>query len=186
MMQKSFLLMAVLMLTGVLQAEFISEARWLWSQPQANPPMTAFLRNVFEVKGPVKRAWFYAYWDKRGQIFLNGKPLHVRPWQPLQKYRGHVKGSGAEIGALLKPGKNVLAVRLERNKVGCFGIILRGEIEYADGRKVPLMSAAEQFKASGIEAAEWNTVAFDASAWLPAWEQGDALMTPWSTYGNTA
>ena len=186
MMKKSFLLAAALMLTGVLHGEFISKARWLWSEPRKNPPMTAFLRNEFEVKGPVKRAWFYAFWDKRGQIFLNGKPLHVRPWPSLQKYRGHVKGSGLEIGALLKQGKNVLAVRLERNKAGCFGIMLRGEVEYADGRKVPLMSSAEQFKASGTEIAGWNTAAFDASAWLLAWEQGDALMTPWSTYGNTA
>ena len=165
--------------------EFISEARWLWSQPQENPPMSAYLRNEIEINGEVKRAYFYSFRDKRGRYYLNGEPLALHPWETLRKYRGHVKGIGVEIGKMLKPGENVLAIQLDRNQVGCFGVILRGEIEYADGRKAALVSSARQFKASGFEAEGWNRVDFDASGWLPAWEQGDARMRPWSKYGNT-
>ena len=37
-MKKSFLLAAALMLSGVLHGEFISKARWLWSEPRNTPP----------------------------------------------------------------------------------------------------------------------------------------------------
>lgn len=181
-----FILVSCLVALSAFADEFISEARWLWSQPKEEPPMTAFLRNDLEIDGKVKRAYFYSFFDKKGKFYLNGKPLNLRAWQPLQKYRGHVKGSGAEIGALLKPGRNVLAVRMERFKTGCYGLMLRGEIEYEDGRKVQLFSSSKQFKACGEEKPGWEQVEFDASDWKPAWEQGDALMKPWSTYGNTA
>ena len=165
--------------------EFISGARWLWSGDAEKTPMTAFLRCKFKVEGKVKNGWFYTFCEKGGSVYLNGKKLSLSPWKDLEKYTGHVKGKGARIGELLKQGENVLAVRLERKPRGVYGMILRGEIEYADGRKVLLESSGKQFKANGREIPGWNNIGFNDEDWRPAWEQGDARMTPWSKYGNT-
>ena len=117
-----------------LRARSISEAQWLWSPPKSDPPMTAYLRREFSIDSPVKRAYFHTWADKRCEAFLNGKPLELRFWEPLRKYRGHVKGVGVEFSKLLKPGKNVLAFKLGRNKKGCFGLMLRGEIVLENGK----------------------------------------------------
>jgi len=185
------IIFALLLLTSLvrgvnLQANSISEAQWLWSQPQNDPPMTAYLRREFSIDAPVKRAYFYAWADKRCEAFLNGQPLDLHFWEPLRKYRGHVKGRGIEFTGLLKPGKNVLAFKLERNKKGCFGIMLRGEIIFENGKVIRLASSGTQFKASDREFPGWNTAEFDSSEWLPAWEQGDVLLKPWSRFGSIA
>ena len=175
-----------LLLSIVLPAQSISEAQWLWSPPANDPPMTAYLRREFTIDAPVKKAYFHAWGDKRCETFLNGKPLKLHFWEPLRKYRGHVKGQGLDLTKLLKPGKNVLAFKLERYKKGCFGLMLRGEILLANGKKIMLASSGSQFKASGREIPGWNCENFDSTAWLPAWEQGDVLLKPWSRFGSIA
>ncbi|MBQ7208522.1 MAG: beta-galactosidase [Lentisphaeria bacterium] len=187
-MRKTFVLLLLFSLwSGAsLRAKSVSEAQWLWSQPQSDPPVTAYLRCEFSIDSPVKRAYFHTWADKRCEAFLNGKPLELHFWEPLRKYRGHVKGVGVEFSKLLKPGKNVLAFKLGRNKKGCFGLMLRGEIVLENGKVIPLASSGKQFKASGREAPGWNTAEFDSSGWLPAWEQGDVLSLPWSRFGSIA
>ena len=179
-------LMFLLAGSFLLQGGDISRAGWLWSQPASNPPVNAYLRREIRIDGPVKSAWFHFWGDKQYQVFLNGKELKVHFWQPLHKYRGHVKGQGRDITKLLKPGKNVLAFKLKRNPKGCFGLMLKGEILLGSGKKIFLTSSPEEFKGSGKEVPGWNSVGFDSSAWLPAWKQGDVLLRPWSRFGNIA
>ena len=170
----------------LVYGEPISKARWLWSQPAENPPPTAYLRREITIDAPVKKGWFHFWGDKRCQVFLNGQELKVHFWEPLRKYRGHVKGSGRDITKLLKQGKNVLAFKLGRNKKGCFGLMLKGEILLANGKKIILSSSGSEFKGTGKEIPGWNTAAFDSSRWSPAWEQGDVMLKPWSRFGNIA
>ena len=186
-MRKAFVLLLFSILSSTsLRAKSVSEAQWLWSQPQSDPPVTAYLRREFSIDAPVKQAYFYTWADKRCEAFLNGEPLNLRCWEPLRKYRGHVKGRGIEFAKRLKRGKNVLAFKLGRNPKGCFGMMLRGKIILENGKVIHLASSAKQFRASGKEFPGWNTREFDASGWLPAWEQGDVLLLPWSRFGNIA
>lgn len=182
--------------------EFISEARWIWGvgdkEPGPSPespnqsnaayapwaPETVCLRRVIDIKEPVKRAYFYAFWDKKGTFYLNGEKIVPRPWQELPPSYGHVKGSGVDLTNLLKEGRNVLAVELTRFAKGAFGLMLRGEIEYVSGKKERLASNAEQFKGSDRPEENWKTAAFDDSKWKKVYEQGDVTMRPWTTYGN--
>ena len=176
----------VLFLTTLSAAPRFSEAGWLWAGDKKDVPLKAYLRREINIKEPVKEAFFYAFADKRKTYYFNGKKIELRPWKKLPRTFGHVKGDGMDLTHLLKPGKNVLAVELERfkDKRYCYGLMLYGEIKYASGKKELLRSTAREFKASGIFQKGWNTPNFDSSKWKNAFWQGDVTMKPWATYGN--
>ena len=186
-MKKTFFLLTLLLaLTSLHAGKYFSEAGWLWAGDKQNIPEKAYLRREIHIKEPVKKAFFYAFWDKKGKFYFNGKELNLVPWNKLPKTFGHVKGKGIDLAKLLKPGKNVLAVELERFKDlrYCYGMMLYGEIHYASGKKELLRSTVREFKASGTLQPGWNEAAFDSSKWAKAFYLGDVTATPWATYGN--
>lgn len=186
-MKKMILAAIALLLCVSVQAEkTFSEAGWLWAGDSQNVPVKAFLRREINVDGAVKKAFFYSFWDKQGKFFLNGKEIVPGYWRDLPKTFGHVKGKGIDLTAMLKPGKNVLAVELERfpNKRYCYGLMLYGEIRYASGKKELLRSTVREFKASSNPEEGWKLPGFDASKWQKAHYQGDVTTKPWATYGN--
>lgn len=204
-MKKRFILSTALCLLGcfVLSgSEFISQARWIWGVGDRKPvstskdpntsnivyekwaPEKVYLRRVIDVKEPLKRAYFYAFADKKGTFYLNGKKIALRPWNELPPSFGHVRGHGIDLSKMLKKGRNVLAVELSRTNSGAFGLILKGEIQYLSGKKEYIFSNADQFKGSDKAEENWNTISFDDSKWKKVHEQGDVTMRPWMTYGN--
>ena len=164
--------------------ESISEAQWLWCGPSENPPKEAFFRNVFVINKPVKRAYFYTYLEGGSNVYINGKRVSIHLWEKFRYYRGHVKGSGAEIAHLLRQGKNVIAIGGMKTGRSHRGFILRGEIEFTDGTRQALVSSAKHFVASGTAAENWEKLDFDDSSWTPAWELGDVRTKNWSIYGD--
>ena len=166
----------------------ISEACWLWAGDTKNVPLRSCLRMKINVDEPVKKAFFYSWWDKKGEFYVNGRKVTLRPWKPVWNLRGHVKGKGVDISKLLVKGENVIAVELERfqNLRYCFGVMIRGEVEFASGKKISIVSSSRNFKGSGKPSPGWTKPGFDDSRWTPAREMGDVTMTPWSTYGNIA
>ena len=112
----------------------ISEAQWLWCGTREKPAAKAYFRYDFTVDSPVKRAWFYTFLENGGDVWINGQKLRLSLWKPVASYRGHVKGRGAEIAKYLKPGRNVLAIAQKKGKY--HGFILRGQIEFENGRKL--------------------------------------------------
>ncbi len=86
-----------------------------------------------------------------------------------------------DLAHLLQPGRNVLAVSAttpsstDRNPAG---LIVRLDLTYADGT-TEIVSSDDTWVSNAIESKDWDTVAFDDSAW-PAVERvavyGDA---PW-------
>ena len=186
-MKKIFLLLAVsLAVTALYAGKNFSEAGWLWAGDQKDIPLKAYLRREINVTEPVKEAFFYAFADKRKTFYFNGKKINVSLWKKLPRTFGHVKGYGIDLTKLLTPGKNVLAVELERfqDLRYCYGLMLYGEIRYASGKKELLRSTVREFKASGVFQEGWNTPRFDSSKWKNAHYQGDVTMKPWATYGN--
>lgn len=164
--------------------ESISEAQWLWCGPSESPPKEAFFRNVFVINKPVKRAYFYTYLEGGSNVYINGKRVSIHLWKKFRYYRGHVKGSGAEIAHLLKQGKNVIAIGGMKTGRSHRGFILRGEFEFNDGTRQALVSSAKHFVASGTAAENWEKLDFDDSSWTPAWELGDVRTKNWSIYGD--
>ena len=163
----------------------VSRAQWLWAEPSGDPPTNAYLRLKFEVDGAVKKAWFYQFRDKRGSFYFNGKGVNpvLFPDQ-RDNFYGHVKGSGVDLAPLVRQGENVIAIELGRTAAGCYGIMLRGEVEFEDGRRITLISSPDMVKGSPVEVAGWKDPGFDDSSWKPAYSQGDVRTTPWAVYGD--
>ena len=162
----------------------ISEVKWIFAPPADNPPSNAFLRLSFNIDKPVRRAYFYTFREKWKGTWLDGKNLKLKAWPTFRNFRGHVKGDGLDITEFMTIGEHVLSFHVCKWEKGCFGMILRGEIEFEDGEKRTLLSTAKQFKASSAEEPGWKDPGFDASHWCEAWEEGDVRLTPWSRYGD--
>lgn len=172
---------------GQLCNSNVSQAQWLWTEPAAESPANAYLRLSFDIDSPVKAAWFCRFGDKRCTDWINGQRVSLRPMPGFrERYHGHVKGDGIDLKPLLRNGRNVLAFHLGRNAHGCYGLILRGEVEFENGRTLRLFSNPVQVKGSAAEEPDWASPDFDDSAWKPAVSQGDVRLRPWSRYGNIA
>ena len=166
----------VLALTGLMASAGFSftEACWIWAAPRENPPTNVFLRVRLDVTKEVRKAWFFCLMERSRGVWLNGRPLSLGAYPENRELRGHVRSQGRDITSLLAPGENVLLFERCRGARGCYGLLLRGAVEYADGTRRDFCSSAKDFE---------GAVSRDGP-WTPAWEQGDATMVPWSRYGE--
>ncbi|MCQ2391125.1 MAG: beta-galactosidase [Kiritimatiellae bacterium] len=156
-------------------AQPFTSARWIWAQPREAPPTNAYLRVRIEATKPVRKAWFFCIQERQRRVTLNGKPLALVPYPANRERRGHVRSCGRDLTSLLTPGENVLVFEHFRCPKGCYGLLLRGAVEYADGTSRQFCSSAKDFEGAATLDGPWS----------PAWEQGDATMVPWTRYGET-
>ena len=161
---KKFVTVAVVMaamsaaLLASAQAESYSASRWIWGAAEAHSHETYSFRGTFNVPGPVKKATIRIYVDDGAEYWMNGTSVKRQ-----------------ESGAAVKEGANVLAIAAS-NVVSAAGIILRGDIELADGSHVILNSDAATFKVADgwFQTDDWKAPVFDDSSWRAATEVGDA------------
>ena len=169
----------------------ISKAKWIYAGTcRDDSPTNAFIRLSFEVKGEVTKAEIWWQAERCRGVWLNGERQNCGVLPRFRRLSEHQKATGADFAAKLRPGRNVLAFSNFRLKdipgcQYCFGNIVRGEIEYADGRVQEIVSCAESCRGTGpAEPKGWELPEFDDSGWRPCWNQGDARLTPWSNYGD--
>ncbi|MDD4018856.1 MAG: hypothetical protein PHV28_13040 [Kiritimatiellae bacterium] len=167
-------------------ATFTSMAKWVYAEPADNPATNAYLRLTFYADKEIKNAYFRIHCEKGGHIWVNGRAVNPRLWAPSREFFGHVKADHCDFTEQARPGRNVIAVELKPSMslVTCRGLILRGEVEFADGSKLDLVSDAAHMKASGKAYPGWSGLAFDDSQWERALEIGDVFCPPWSRWGN--
>ena len=160
--RKKFAFAAVALLVAAApaaRAQYDSASRWIWGAAEAHSHETNSFRAVFDVPGAVRRASIKVYVDDGALYWMNGEAFS----------RGAIVDGGG-----LRQGRNVLAM-LATNHVSKAGIILRGDIELADGSHVVVNSDAQTFKvADGVAAGDWHDPGFDDSSWRAATEIGDA------------
>ena len=170
----------------------ISAAQWVYpGTERADSPSNAFMRISFDVKGPVKRAEFWWISERSRGTWFNGKPANFGILPRFRNLSGHQKAVGGDFTKLLKPGRNAFAFANFRLQdvpgcFFCFGIILRGEIEYENGQRQVVVSNSGSCRGTGPEQPPdgWREAEFDDSSWGRVWDQGDARLGPWSTYGD--
>ena len=164
----------------------ISRAEWLWSAADKSVSTGICARCAFEVKGEVKKARFWTIVENGPRDFyVNGQEVRLSDFPEFHVYRSHERGYGADITKRLVPGKNVIAYRIRRSvKDKYLGFIMRGEIEYADGRVQNLASGHEDFRVADAPEPNWTAIGFDDGKWPQATALGDVRLTPWSNYGN--
>ena len=172
----------------------VTEARWVYAAPTGDDFSTSICARLeFEIDKTKKvaKAWFYSCREKCDNLYVNGEGFGCTLWPDFKSLTGHVIASGGEITHFVKPGKNVIAMKLRwrknRNRADknrCCGFILRGAVEYADGTKAEFVSKAERVKVSEVEENGWQRREFDDSVWQRGYEIGDATSYPWARYSD--
>jgi hypothetical protein len=145
---------------------FKTAARWIWHSPVVKDGETAFFRSTFDADSPVKDGKFSFYADDTGHLYLNGEK--IKP---------------AQFAEAVKPGRNVMAVRV-RNVRSVAGLIIFADLKLESGTGLTIRSNALSFKARGGDTPPegWEKPGFDDSGWMPAVELGDATALPFAGY----
>jgi alpha-L-rhamnosidase len=155
-------------------ADPFNGSKWIWF-PEGNPATSApagmrYFRRVFELPAnqAVRAATIAMRADNEFHLFVNGQEAGKGDnWR--------TPGSFA-IGALLKPGKNVLAV--EARNVGDAptpaGLIGRLKVIFEQGNPLKL-DTDDNWKSATNSAEGWNTAAFDDTTWAMAKSRSEMM-----------
>jgi lysophospholipase L1-like esterase len=148
---------------------------WVWSSntlKEDHPGEVVYFRKVIDVKN-FKSASIAVTADNGYELFLNGKSIGADgDWATMETY---------DVTALLKPGKNVIAVKgINANDPGPAGVLLQLTLPDSIGEKTIETDAT--WKVSPSAPAKWNELEFDDSKWAAATDLGEVGKTgPWGT-----
>ncbi|MCF7849136.1 MAG: alpha-L-rhamnosidase N-terminal domain-containing protein [Kiritimatiellales bacterium] len=192
---------------GVVSAEYVPwEAKWIW-QPDAGSEFNSWMlaRREFRVGQPVEKASIRITADTKYQLFINGQFVSDGP---VRAFPSHYRYDTVDVSAHLKPGINVIGVRVHhwgrdtaQNIAVRPGLLAQMEWQDSAGKHVigtdqtwrvcrdlahdprsPIVSAhlgfEEQYDAR-MEHVGWLASGFDDSAWAEAEEIAPALEGPW-------
>ena len=156
----------------------LGSAKWIWrkegSPAIAAPVATRYFRRVITVdeSNPVQTARLVMTADNSFECWINGRRVGAGD--------NFGRTYSMNVGSLLKPGANVIAVAANNgaehpNPAGLIGMLT---IKYRDGRaeEVP---TDQRWQASTAAPAGWNTAAASADTWAAALELGPLGMEPW-------
>ncbi len=147
---------------------------WIWAQRTADGQACWFRRDLVipgDSGGALSSAALYAAWDDSAQVFVNGKPVSLRPTSP-RPWSLHA----ARIAGLLKPGTNTIAAAC-RNSIGPAGFIAIVEARTGAGSSRLITDGA--WKVSETEPSGWPAPPVNGGAWAEALVLGPAGMPPW-------
>jgi hypothetical protein len=139
---------------------------WIWypeGRPTEDAPAAArFFRCRFEAPTGGRAAELRIAADDVCEVFLNGTRVGAHDtWQRTAVF---------SVGALLKPGRNVLAVRAENKPAPSknpAGLIARLTMTLATGKQAAVVSDSS-WRSAKDEQPQWEQAAFDDSTWKPA------------------
>jgi hypothetical protein len=161
-------------------ADRLGPAQWIWhpdgDSHVALPAANRYFRRVFEADAArsVKSARLLMTADDSGKCWINGQ-LVGSIESPLGNYRFLT----VELGYLLKPGKNLLAIE-GNNGVGGpspAGVIGVLRIEYGDGTSQTVYTD-KQWQSIKTAAENWNCDAAAVAGWTAAKEFGPLSIKP--------
>jgi len=155
-----------------------SRAKWIWfpeGRPERSaPPGRRFFQRIVEVDStsPVASARLVLTADNTFECWVNG--------QPAGKGHDFHRGYPLEVGPLLKPGANLVAVLAVNtlNTPNPAGLVGALSIRYRDGRMQEIISDAA-WRTSQTAPDGWNADAAPGAAWAAAQELGPLGMAPW-------
>lgn len=148
---------------------------WVWGKDQGK---TQFVRTTFDTPANLESASIVTTCDNALTLWINGKELaQSKEWSTPVNIN--------VLANLAKTGKNVIAIKAE-NQGGAAGLIAKLVLTSKGGTKEIIMTGKDGWKLSDTEAAGWQAVAFDDSAWAQP-EKISALGTPpWGIPGGNA
>jgi len=156
-----------------------AEPSWIWSTKDAAgsaPAGSAYFRRGFDVEAP-QSGTVEITADNRYELFLNGRNVGSGAvWQTRTRY---------DIGALLVPGRNVLAVMATNDGEDPAGLVVSVSIQQKDKKpSIELVSDAE-WKFTHKPLGNWARLEFDDRTWTNAFVLGAyGKLAPWGKAGE--
>ncbi|MCE5217515.1 beta-galactosidase [bacterium] len=153
-------------------------ANWIWYPEVASGEcvdQSRYLRKTFDLPAGVTAAYLDLVVDDRQTLFANGEG----PLRPVEREAGPPH---YDLGGLLKPGRNVIAVQAH-NVTGAAGVIARLVLQ-GPGDATTVIGSDATWRASRTEQEGWTSAQFDDSAWSAAKVIGPAISLPWSEYAS--
>ena len=148
--------------------------QWIWrTEKNDNEPI--YLRKTFEAPSKLASARLYATCDNYAEIWINGKRVGEAPdWgDPIMR---------DDVASLLKPGKNVIAVRAQ-NKGGVAAFVLKLSMEGVTPEASHVLSDLS-WKLSFSNPDGWEQPDFDDSGWKEKlMTRGNFGVQPWGIAG---
>ncbi len=157
-------------------------AQWVWF-PEGNPAESAplgtrYFRRIFELPASnVSAATIEITADDQFRLFVNGSEAgNGDSWKSPK---------AIAVGSLLKQGKNILAVEARNvgNTPNPAGLICKLKIAFEGGNVSTLVTDGSWKSATNADG-EWNTLAFDDTAWTMAKALGEYGMQVWGIIQN--
>ncbi len=158
----------------------LENARWIWDSDRAQigaPAGVRFFRAKFTI--PAERRVVHAFAmigaDSSAEVYLNGEVIASGSDAALPEVK--------DIGLLLRPGANVLAVRASHNPAGGpAGLIGAVRVEFESGEPFVFVSSNLWLAGAKVEAG-WEKLEYLDSAWQAAKDLGAYGMPPWGAAG---
>ena len=141
---------------------------WIWNPLQKHgevPGGACFFRRSFDLES-VEPATLDIAADDRFEVFVNGQPVgHGNNWKHFRRF---------DITAMLRPGKNSLAVKVVNREHGHAGLAARLNL----GSKI--IRTDKTWKCSSIALSKWHYARFADASWKSVAELGTWGETkPW-------
>jgi Protein of unknown function (DUF4038)/Domain of unknown function (DUF5060) len=164
-----------------------SDSRWIWypeGQPAKDAPAESrFFRRQFILpkNRAVQRAALRLSADDKFTAFVNGRTVGShQDW--------HTGRYFPDVAALLRAGKNVLAVEaanvksgVAQNPAGLIGTLV---VEFKDGSR-QLVGSDPSWICAREAPARWNEVNLNDTAWVQSMSLGPYGMDPWGKIGSS-
>lgn len=139
---------------------------WIWypegDATQDAPAATRYFRCRFQLPSEVQAAELRVAADDACEVRLNGQPAGIQEtWQRAATF---------SVGALLKQGDNLLAVRAENRPAPSSnpaGLIVRLSVVLSDGQQRVIVSDGS-WRAADEATPQWHQATLDDADWKPA------------------
>ncbi len=145
-------------------------AHWIWS-PGTDEELVRVFRKSFDVPDAVHEATLAVTCDNAYELYVNGSLAGKdSDWYSLDTY---------DVRALLRTGRNELAVLCRNDGPGSAGLLLELGAVTRSGRHVHVVSD-EGWQVSKTAPSGWSEMGFDDRLWAKAISVGKYPAPPWS------
>ncbi len=146
------------------------QAKWIWQADAGPVPQTFCFRKTFFLDRAPTGATLRITADNSYKLFINGSPVgEGNDWRQMGTY---------DIAALLRPGRNVIAVEGGGDGNGWDALLCILHLDLGGGRQVNIVSDDGWLVSKNAEAG-WNTPEFEDGEWKHARIIGPPDMFPW-------
>jgi len=184
--------------TGLVPYEW--KASWIWRRGESQGTNLLLLaRKTFTVEKQPDQARLFISADNRYELYVNGKMVNRGPARCQPNHQSY---DILEIGSLIRPGENVLAIRaLHQGKFGSFFTPprpgLMAQLEITTGGSVKIITTDSSWKVKKPEGTNldsppygelidfrraengWQNAEFDDDTWTNAEELTSDRYWPW-------